>query len=257
MSYTLLDEGLQHAAHEAEASLSAFVAALASIDVATNIDIVPLRVSQAEACADAARVACREFELELKGFPTNTQDYSHMHVECTQMLIRLQQLLNTLNFVKRSRQLESLLAPATRHAVNSDNASPSALLALGGQVQKESQQAMERMTRVIDQSKQVGARTLASMEQQHSKLAQMNATVQAQQAQFTQAERELRNLVHQSLYDRSTRVLLALVLIAACIAITWRLSLVSPRPRQGQNGPGVANRGWRHSVLSPFSLLAE
>ena len=48
-----------------------------------------------------------------------------------------------------------------------DKASPAALIALGLQVQLESQMAVSRMARVVESSKQVGAQTLVAMEAQH------------------------------------------------------------------------------------------
>ena len=165
---------------------------------------------------------------------------------------RLKQQLGTLEFLRRTWQREELLAGASvQKGIAADKASPSTIIALGMQVQQESQQAVSRMTKTVAAAKQVGTKTLVEMERQHGQLARMRDTVGAQEAQYLHAEREIRTLAHDALSDYITQVLLALIAIALFFAITFRLSTSS------SHLPGVSEQGWRRTVLSPLSTLPQ
>ena len=177
---------------------------------------------------------------------------------------RLQQQLGTLEFLRKTQQREALLAgAATQVGLDPDKASPSALIALGLKVQLDSQLAVNRMTRIVESSKQIGAQTLAAMETQHSRLQRVYDTASAQAAQFELAEQELKELMQSALGDTVTQTMLVLILLSLCFLVTWRLSSVSavslPVHATGAEhsvvGSGAA--GWRQTVLSPLSLLTQ
>ena len=79
----------------------------------------------------------------------------------------------------------------------------------------------------------------------------MQATVNAQEAQFVQAERELRTIAQGLLADYVTQALLVLIVAAAFFAVMWRLSMGSDANRYH----GIGAQGWRYTVLSALSTL--
>jgi hypothetical protein len=264
-SYTLLDEAVHEAASDAEATLSSFASALLAIEAETDPQAVQTRLRHAGNQADAARAACREFELELEGATDLPEDeLARLSTEYQAAARRLQQQLGTLEFLRKARRREALLASAgSQLGVDADKASPSTLIAMGLKVQLESQLAVNRMTRVVESTKQIGAQTLATLETQHSRLQRVYDTASAQAAQFELAERELKEYAQSALGDTVTQTLVILILLSLFFLISLRLSSV-PSQTHTPAGLGAADAagsigagGWRQTVLPPLSLLTR
>ena len=172
-------------AETAEAALSHLSHALLASEAA-GADAVEAshRLKAAAAAADAAKRACREFELEAG------EQHRPQQFECSR---RLQQLLGTLEFLRSTRQRELLLANGRSGGptVDADKMSPAALIELGAKVQNESAQAVMRMTRLVEASRETGAQTLNTLEGHRSRLERVRATVTAQVYQFEMAEKEM------------------------------------------------------------------
>lgn len=248
--YAPLDDEVYNAAADAETALGAFASALVAIEAELDPHKALEYVRQCSARAERARQACRDFQVELQGATLPSAEFTRMAQEYDSMARRLQRHNGTLEFIRKTRQREALLASGQK---DGDKATPAQLIALGMQIQAESQLAVARMTQAIEASKYVGAQTLATMEQQHGQLSRIRGSVDAQNVQFAHVERELRVLAQGVLSDSVTQVLL--VVIVACIffIITWRFS---------QSSDDVARRrgfeqGWRTVVLPALSLEFE
>ena len=254
-AYGVLDEAVHDAEAEAEAALSAVSASLLAVEAAIGPRAAQQQIALAGEQADAARTACRDFELELRGAALPPQEAARLSQSYEEAARRLQRHLSTLDFLQRTHEREALLAgAASQQGLDADKASPSALIALGVQVQVESQLAVSRMSRVVESSKQVGAQTLVALEAQHGRLSRLRDTVGAQEAQYAQAEYELKEMAQGALGDSVTQSLLVLILLSVCFVITWRLSTLStPAPPSS----GYTPDGWRRVVLSPLSTLEQ
>ena len=255
--YAPLDDAVYDAAAEAEAALAALASALLAIEAA-EAQKVQDALRSATTRAEAARTACREFELELQGaVGLEPAESAQLTASCQSCARRLQQQLGTLDFLKRARQREALLEGAS--GVDPDKVTPSTLIAIGLQVQLESQLAVSRMTRTVEATKQLGASTMASLDARHSRLERLRDTAGAQEAQFAQVERELRELAAGALGDTVTQVLLALILLSICFLISWRLSTAGSQSGEvqwetaGSSTGELWPSGWRRTVLSPLS----
>lgn len=248
--YAPLDDELYNAAADAETALGAFATALVAIEAELEPHKALEYVRQCSTHSERTRQACRDFQVELQGATLPSAEIARMTQEYDSMARRLQRHNSTLEFLRKTRQREALLAAGQK---DGDKATPAQLIALGMQIQAESQLAVARMTQSIEASKYVGAQTLATMEQQHGQLHRIRGSVDAQNVQFAHVERELRVLAQGVLSDSVTQMLL--VVIVACIffIITWQFS---------QSSDDVARRrgfeqGWRTVVLSALSLEFE
>lgn len=250
-AYSPLDDELRDAAAETEQALGAFASALAAIEAELDPQRAQDQVRRCAAQAERARAACREFQLELQDAALPANELARLTGEYDGMVRRLQRQLGTLDFLRKTRQREALLGGASTGPKDADKATPAALIALGMQVQADSQQALSRITSKVEASKQVGAQVLVAMEQQHAKLDLIQATVNAQDAQFMYAERELRTLAQGALSDSLTQGLLIAIAVATFFAITWQLSDSSLTTHL----PGIDKQGWRRTVLSALSTL--
>jgi hypothetical protein len=265
--YSLLVEGLEEAA-DASAAAEAALSALSSALVAVEAEADPARAmgvpfKAATAAAEAARRACREFELEMGGVASSSAAAQRLVDQQQTAARRLTQLLGTLDFLRATRQREVLLDSSSSGGAGGGGSgapggdaevTPKALLALGAKVQIESQQAIMRMTRMVDASREIGAQTLGNMEQQHRKLKRMRDTAAAQAAQFEMAESELREFAQSALGDGITQALLMVIGLAFAFIVTWRLS-------GGESPAAAAQRvhapdGWPSTVWSPLDLRA-
>ena len=100
---------------------------------------------------------------------------------------------------------------------------------------------------------------MASLDARHSRLERLRDTAGAQEAQFAQVERELRELAAGALGDTVTQVLLALILLSICFLISWRLSTAGSQSGEvqwetaGSSTGELWPSGWRRTVLSPLS----
>jgi len=246
--YAPLDDELYNAAADAETALGAFATALIAIEAELEPHKALEYVRQCSIHAERTRQACRDFQVELQGATLPSAEIARMTQEYDSMARRLQRHNGTLEFLRKTRQREALMCQK-----DGDKATPAQLIALGMQIQAESQLAVARMTQSIEASKYVGAQTLATMEQQHGQLHRIRGSVDAQNVQFAHVERELRVLAQGVLSDSVTQMLL--VVIVACIffIITWQFS---------QSSDDVARRrgfeqGWRTVVLPALSLEFE
>ena len=251
MQYEQLSGELRDAVDEAEAAVSSFATSLLAVEAQTDPGMVQDLMQRAARLADGAQTACRELELELKGAAPDEQ--ALFRGECATLTRRLKQQQGTLEFLRRTHLREALLKGAVGHiGIDADKTSPSALIAMGLQVQLESQLAVTRMTQMVESSKQAGLQTLGAMDAQRGQLLRVRDTAGAQQAQFELAEQELKGIAQGALGDYVTQVLLALILLMVCLLFFLRLSL-SPGQQQEMN-VGWKD-GWRTTVLPPLSLL--
>lgn len=277
--YQPLDEAVHDAHLDADAALSAFADALLAIEAAVDATAAqePLRIAGAR--AEAARTACREFELEVQGGAADAlpaAESVRYAGECQICARRLKQQLGTLEFLRRSRQREALLllggsgGRGGAAGADPEKAPPSALIALGMQTQLESQLALTRMTRTVEATKQLGSSTLATMESQHERLGRVRETVTAQEAQYAMVEAELRELAAGALGDSLTQTLLVLILLSLCFIASWKLSTVGSGDAYDDASPAAGARtyaaisagsaavdlwpsGWQRELLSPLS----
>lgn len=197
-------DDLQDACREVDSALDEFnrrlVAASAEADARVAVSTL---LSAAVAAGDAAQRLCRDLRLELSGAPPG-DEAAALRRQSDEQARRLERQLGTLTFLRATRQREALLAGA-KGADATDARSPSDLIALGLKVQVESAQAVSRMTRVVESTKQVGATTLQALHGHRTRLEGVRASVAAQAYQFAQAERELTEYADQALGDSARR----------------------------------------------------
>ena len=181
---------------------------------------------------------------------STSQDIAALRSQCDEQAQRLEKLFGTLTFLRTSRKREALLAGSSGGGGSADGSaderSPSDLIALGLQVQAESAEAVSRMTRMVESSKQVGSATLSTLATHHTRLETMRTSVGAQEWQFAQAERELSEYAQQVLGDNVTLGLVIAILLALVTAIVYRMTMGDVDDGGGGLPPGV----WATEVYS-------
>ena len=216
---------------------------------------IATKLVEAAAAGDAAQRASREFKLELSGehlIPPS--ELAALRAQSDEHARRLERLLGTLTFLRTTRQREALLAGSTSRGggdTSTDGASPSDLIALGMKVQVESQEAVSRMTRMVESTRQVGASALRALEGQHARLDGIRATVSAQVYQYAEAEKALSEYVSFSLGDNLTLLLLMLIALALTVLVVYKLTVVDP------TGAAARARGWPKEVYSALDVRSE
>ena len=262
-------DDLRDAAAAVDSALDTFSANLlnAEAEAAATTDTrltIESTLRAAQASGDAAQRACRELTLEISAanadgiLDSGDAEARRLRTQAVDAQKRLERLLSTLDFLRTSRQREALLGVASNSkdngggsssAAGADNHSPSDLIALGMKVQLESQASIQRMTRMVEASKDVGASTLNTLEGQHKRLDMMVASVSAQEFQYGQAARELDEFAEYTLGDQFTLLLLLLIGIAITFVVVYKLSVLPPETRFIATGPE-----WPTEVYSALDL---
>lgn len=239
----------------ADVKLDAFSRVLISAQAAldSGAHISGPQLDAAAAAGDAARQACREFTLELNAVQDDIPraSFARLQTRSAEATRRLERLLTTLDFLRATRQRELLLETRTdarRSSELADERAPSDLIALGMKVQLESQQAAARMARMVENAKEVGTATQASLQSQHARLESMRLSVSAQAWQFAEAERELKEFASSALGDNITLALLLLIALALVGLVVYRLSVLPTTAASSTAGAGV----WATTVYSAF-----
>ena len=251
--YAPLDDAVYDAAAEAEAALAALASALLAIEAAearrckTHSAPPPLALKPGQHAAVRA---------ELQGAVGLEPAESAQPTASCQAVLAPAAAARYTRLSQRARQREALLEGAS--GVDPDKVTPSTLIAIGLQVQLESQLAVSRMTRTVEATKQLGASTMASLDAQHSAwLERLRDTAGAQEAQFAQVERELRELAAGALQATVTQVLLALILLSICFLISWRLSRPDHRARCNGDGRELDRRAVAERLATDGAVTAE
>ena len=253
----------------AEAALDALSVLLRQVEGISNPNEAMAKLTTCHDAVAHARGACREFELEMGGAAGSDPGLQEDHQTCTK---RLQQLLRTLDFLRATRQREVLLlscaaasdgtsASQGGNGVDIDKLSPADLIALGSQVQAESEKSVARMMQMVESSREVGASTMVNLAQQKTKLERVLATTAAQEAQFAMAEGELREFAEEALGDSITQVLFIIVFAGLAFIASWHMS-ESGAERFEHYGAAsstgsLPNGGWPTKVYSALDLRVE
>ena len=186
-------EDLLEAAAGAEEALVALSKALRQVEAAADVAGAAAGLQAAAEAADVAKRACRELELEVHGgasaLPAGEEGAKLLDQQ-REASRRLQQMLGTLDFMRATREREALMLAAQKGgvvggagaagtssgggenggSVDADKLSPGALIAIGVQVQLESEAAVARMTRMVERTKEVGTSTLGVLSSQGERL---------------------------------------------------------------------------------------
>ena len=268
---------LELCAAQAESALAALSRVLVGAEavLASEAAEVQAQLRNAAQAAEAARRACRELELEAGGSADAASPYRAQQIECSR---RLQRLLGTLDFLRKTRQRELLLnetaavtaggstsgggggkdpAALGGSASELDKMSPATLIALGAKVQNESAASVARMTRLVEASRQLGTSTLETLGGQRSRLERVRDTATAQAFQFELAEKELADFTSFAFADGTTVVLLILIALGLVIVGTWELTVSDSDSTSARGREGAGVDGWCtevYSALDPRSV---
>ena len=253
-------EELRDAAAAVDGSLDAFSRLLVAASAEGNPQAaIAKTLVEAATAGNAAQRANREFRLELSGeelIPPS--ELAALRAEADEHTRRLERLFGTLTFLRTTRQREALLVGGAAGGA-ADGASPSDLIALGMKVQVESQEAVSRMTRMVESTREVGAATLGSLAAQHTKLDGINAAITAQVYQYAEAEKAMTEYVSDAINDNLTLLLLMLIFVALVVVGVCRLTGLEPTGEGSRLYPGAHAdvRGWSSELYPALDLRVD
>jgi len=155
-------------------------------------------------------------KIEVRELPKEAQ--RAWEGKCTDYNERINKLMQELDWAKR----DELTGGAGRiDTMNPDNLTAGQLLKAGVETQKESLDATDRIKKKIDQTKEVGTKTMEELASQREQIESASGQMDTLLDNLKQASNQLRAFARKMVTDKIIMGIICLIIIGIIFCIVW------------------------------------